>query len=56
MKLYQTEKNIITNAANILYKVAAEKEFKDLKDSSIKSTESLYSKIITTINKSKEDY
>ncbi len=55
MKLNIEEKEIVNTAANILYKASAEKEFKNYKDSSLKSDEPLYTKIVSTINNYKEN-
>lgn len=50
MKLNIEEKELVNKAANVLYKASAEKEFKNYKDSSFKTDEPLYTKIILTIN------
>ena len=55
MKLNIEEKEIVNKAASILYKASAEKEFKNYKDSSFKSDEPLYTKIVLTINNYKEN-
>lgn len=57
MKLNKEEKSMVINTANILYRIVVEKEFRSFKDSlDKKENESLFSNIIDTINKKRENY